>query len=106
MNYNEIFNEMTEDDSEILFQWQIMNQELAEPSSKRKGSIVGRRVVDGDFEAGHMKIFDDYFAEEPVYLDDQFERRFRMPSMLVVLATFNNAWRRAGILIMNLDQKP
>ncbi|XP_056685390.1 uncharacterized protein [Spinacia oleracea] len=34
--------------------------------------------ADGNREEGHNRLFNDYFAENPVYSDKQFRRRFRM----------------------------
>ncbi|EHS62743.1 uncharacterized protein PGTG_21209 [Puccinia graminis f. sp. tritici CRL 75-36-700-3] len=31
-----------------------------------------------DFEAGYNQLFTDYFAENPVYPDHLFQRRFQM----------------------------
>jgi hypothetical protein len=49
---------------------------FAEP--KRKGSIVGHKVIERDLASGHTRIFRDYFAENPVYPDNVFRRRFRI----------------------------
>ena len=46
---------------------------------KRGGSHLGRSPnIDRDFEAGHSRIYNDYFSNSPVYTDAMFERRFRM----------------------------
>jgi hypothetical protein len=43
--------------------------------------------VERSFSEGHARIFNDYFSIDPVYSDQVFERRFRMPRkmFLVVL---------------------
>ncbi|XP_075666073.1 uncharacterized protein LOC142635907 [Castanea sativa] len=37
-----------------------------------------RRYIDCNHLAGHKRLYDDYFAEEPVYPPNVFRRRFRM----------------------------
>ena len=37
-----------------------------------------RRYIDRNHLADHKKLYDDYFAEEPVYPPNLFRRRFRM----------------------------
>jgi hypothetical protein len=40
-----------------------------------RGSVMGRRVVRRQILAGHDKLFDDYFSDNPVYNADTFRRR-------------------------------
>lgn len=47
----------------------------AGPSSRRRGS---RRYIDRDLQAAHNQLWNDYFAEVPLYSDAMFRRRFRM----------------------------
>jgi len=47
----------------------------AGPSSRRRGS---RRYIDRDLQAAHNQLWNDYFAEVPLYSDAMFCRRFRM----------------------------
>ena len=37
-----------------------------------------RRYIDRNHLASHKRLYDDYFAEEPVYPPNLFRRRFRM----------------------------
>ncbi|XP_072064342.1 uncharacterized protein [Arachis hypogaea] len=39
---------------------------------------IPRRWINRDREAGHDRLFQDYFADEPMYNADIFRRRFRM----------------------------
>lgn len=41
-------------------------------------SVNSRRYINRDHEAGHAKLVAEYFAENPLYTDYQFRRRFRM----------------------------
>ncbi|KAL6842274.1 hypothetical protein ACP4OV_027922 [Aristida adscensionis] len=54
--------------------------------SKRKkkfrGSLLGRQNVPRDIMGGHDRIYLDYFAEQCVYIDKHFRRRFRMSKPL------------------------
>ena len=51
-----------------------------DPVKKHGGSLPGRRKnIDRNFAAGHDRIYQDYFSENPTYGNADFERRFRMP---------------------------
>ncbi|KAG2203138.1 hypothetical protein INT47_004945, partial [Mucor saturninus] len=52
--------------------------QLTEDTPKIGGSVPGRRYVNRNRVAGHQRLFDDYFFDDPVYTDQQFRRRFRM----------------------------
>ena len=52
--------------------------QLTEDTPKRGGSVPGRRYVNRNRAAGHERLFNDYFSDDPVYTDQQFRRRFRM----------------------------
>ncbi|XP_066162227.1 uncharacterized protein [Oryza sativa Japonica Group] len=45
---------------------------------KRGGSVIGHAVINRERLAGHRRLYNDYFSEEPTYLDVQFRHRFRM----------------------------
>ena len=45
----------------------------------RSGSSVNsRRYINRDHEASHAKLVAEYFAENPLYTEYQFRRRFQM----------------------------
>ncbi|DAZ93752.1 TPA: hypothetical protein N0F65_000595 [Lagenidium giganteum] len=43
------------------------------------GCTAGRKVVHRDRPSGHAQIMHDYFSRTPVYSDEVFQRRFRIP---------------------------
>ncbi|XP_012828553.1 PREDICTED: uncharacterized protein LOC105949785 [Erythranthe guttata] len=45
---------------------------------RRRGSVRGRRVIHRNRVEGHNRLYRDYFADNPVYHDVYFRRRFRM----------------------------
>ncbi|BAT16057.1 Os12g0169200 [Oryza sativa Japonica Group] len=45
---------------------------------KRGGSVIGHAVINRERLAGHRRLYNDYFSEEPTYLDVQFRRRREM----------------------------
>ena len=53
---------------------------------KRGGSVLGHAVINRERLAGHRRLYNDYFSEEPTYLDVQFRRRF--VAVLFVLSIF------------------
>ena len=49
---------------------------------KRGGSVQAREVVHRNKQQGHDKLFEDYFADNPVFGPVTFRRRFRMSKAL------------------------
>ncbi|XP_030941674.1 uncharacterized protein LOC115966610 [Quercus lobata] len=47
-----------------------------------------RRYIERNHLAGHRRLYDDYFAEEPVYPPNLFRRRFRMRRSLFLRILF------------------
>ncbi|CAN6295279.1 unnamed protein product, partial [Urochloa humidicola] len=61
----------------------ILLADLAENEPpKWGGSVPGHEVVRRNKQQANEKLFDDYFAEDPVYGPDTFRRRFRMSKRL------------------------
>src|ERR1044072_277268 len=69
--------------------WELVEEEFMDDSDEeqplenehksRSSSMPKRRtVVDRSREEGHNRLFNDYFSENPIYIDVQFRRRFRM----------------------------
>lgn len=60
---------------------QIQNLEAEAEKLKRPrpgGSKRGRKIIRRDFVAAYEKLWNDYFAETPVYSDIYFRRRYRV----------------------------
>ncbi|XP_058742570.1 uncharacterized protein LOC131615075 [Vicia villosa] len=64
---------MDNTDEELLLSM-LEKERQSGSSSKRKR----RSVIDRNREEGNIRLFNDYFSENPVYTDAQFRRRFRM----------------------------
>ena len=80
--FNDIKNWVTEhmiDDSDEQIGKMLLEEEdnVASSSNRKK-----RRHFKRDREAGHQRIFNDYFADNPVYPENIFRRRFRMSKAL------------------------
>ena len=65
------FRKLLDDDSN---EDEIIIKLLTGLTSQRKH----RRYIDRNHLAGHRRLYDDYFAKEPVYPPKLFRRRFRM----------------------------
>jgi len=68
----------SEDDQQNLvffLQLQQAAQELTPSASSPKGK---RRCINRDREQTHERLYRDYFADEPIYNEQHFRRRFRM----------------------------
>ena len=50
----------------------------AKMQARSGSSVNSRRYINRDHEAGHAKLVVEYFAENPLYTEYQFHRRFRM----------------------------
>ncbi|XP_058771943.1 uncharacterized protein LOC131645627 [Vicia villosa] len=78
-NLNKLFWEVIEEelmdntDEELLLSM-LEKERQSRNSSRRKR----RSVIDRNREEGHIRLFNNYFSENPVYTDAQFRRRFRM----------------------------
>ena len=55
---------------------------MSSPSPKPRAFYSKLPNINRDFEAGHQRLYRDYFAENPVYGPDFFRRRFRMTRCL------------------------
>ena len=65
------FRKLLDDDSD---ENEIIIKLLTGLTSQRKH----RRYIERNHLTGHRRLYDDYFAEEPVYPPNLFRRRFRM----------------------------
>jgi hypothetical protein len=52
---------------------QLLEEE--EDSKPRRGSVIGRQVIDRDRLSGHSRLMADYFVANPIYDEDFFHRR-------------------------------
>ncbi|XP_058725623.1 uncharacterized protein LOC131596903 [Vicia villosa] len=78
-NLNKLFWEVIEEElmdntDEGLLLSMLEKERQSRSSSRRKR----RSVIDRNCEEGHIRLFNDYFSENPVYTDAQFCRRFIM----------------------------
>ena len=75
-----------EDDSDVEDLLIIEGLREGSRRSKRKkkyhGSLPGRHNLPRDIAVGHDRIYRDYFAEQCVYPEKHFRRRFRMSKSL------------------------
>ncbi|KAL7150689.1 hypothetical protein ABFS83_05G131300 [Erythranthe nasuta] len=83
---NAFLTDSDSDDLEMLLE--AMEDEEVERERQRKhrrGSVPGRRVIHRNRVEGHNRLYRDYFADNPVYHDVYFRRRFRMNMLLQML---------------------
>ena len=72
------FRELLDDDSD---EDEIIIKLLTGSTPQRKH----RRYIERNHLAGHRRLYDDYFAKEPVYPPKLSQRRFRMRHSLFLL---------------------
>ncbi|XP_039141193.1 uncharacterized protein LOC120278465 [Dioscorea cayenensis subsp. rotundata] len=70
------------DDSEKKMCVLLQEWERWKKNESTSGLRRSRRHLNRDREARHEKLFNDYFADEPVYPGNVFRRRFRMRKAL------------------------
>ncbi|XP_058742343.1 uncharacterized protein LOC131614811 [Vicia villosa] len=78
-NLNKLFWEVIEEELMDNTDEELLLSKLEKERQSRSSSRRTRRsVIDRNREEGHIRLFNDYFSENPVYTDAQFRRRFRM----------------------------
>ena len=77
------------DDNTLMFTFQVVTAVVADKESnnqgwrtKYRGSILGHSIVNRNRKKGELKLYNDYFAENPKFTKSQFRRRFRMSRRL------------------------
>ena len=70
----------SDDDFEIITLLSLEEERLERErvSTSHHGSVPSRRFIQRDHEQGLQRLFQDYFAESPVYPSNVFRRRFQM----------------------------
>ena len=43
---------------------------------RHRGSVEGHRVINRDRQSGHVRLYRDYFSDDPTYGPNYFRRRF------------------------------
>jgi hypothetical protein len=77
------------DDDTPVFAFQVAITVVAEEESNNQGrrtgyrdSIPGHNIVNHNRKEGELRLYNDYFAENPKFTESQFRRRFRMSHRL------------------------
>ncbi|XP_038717267.1 uncharacterized protein LOC120010555 [Tripterygium wilfordii] len=71
-----VFDSSSDEELEEMLIFQAEQQRLER--MRASASRTPRLYIDRGFIEGHNRLFNDYFAENPVYPHDRFRRRFRM----------------------------
>ena len=68
-----------------MFAFQVATVVVVEEESnnqgqriKYHGSILGHNIINRNRKEGELRLYNDYFAENPKFIETQFQRRFRM----------------------------
>ncbi|CAK8570685.1 unnamed protein product [Lathyrus sativus] len=57
---------------------------MKEEASSSKRPRRQRRNIERNREEGHDRLFNDYFSETPVYMNEQFQRRYQMQKHVIL----------------------
>ena len=68
----------SDDDFEIIVLLALEEEQLEREraSTSHRGFVPGHRFIQHHHEQGHQRLFQDYFADSPVYPPNIFWRRF------------------------------
>jgi len=87
-NFN-FYDSFDFDDDTLVFAFQVAIVVVAEEESNNqgrrtryRGSILGHNIVNRNRKEGELRLYNDYFAENPKFTETQFRRRFRMSRRL------------------------
>ena len=68
------------DDNTLMFTFQVVTAVVADKESnnqgrrtKYRGSILGHSIVNRNRKEGELKLYNDYFAENPKFTKSKFE---------------------------------
>jgi len=85
-NFNDAFDF---DDDTLMFAFQVATAMVAKEESNNQGrrtkyrdSILGHNIVNRNRKECELRLYNDYFAENPKFTESQFQRRFRMSRRL------------------------
>jgi hypothetical protein len=73
----------SDDDDEINFVGNQILHRFSRPARKHGGSVPGHLVKYRDREGGHLKMYQDYLAEDSTFSPVDFRRRFVYSCLLV-----------------------
>lgn len=84
MDLEDVLNEMmdsssssSDDDDELYIAAAHVVSDIAN-SACHRGSVEGHHVLNRDRQSGHIRLYEDYFSDNPTYGPSYFRRRFRM----------------------------
>ncbi|XP_062224600.1 uncharacterized protein LOC133923188 [Phragmites australis] len=78
-----MFSSHSSDKEELLLLLAIEEEQAAAAGRSRQcGSVLGHTVIDHRHREGAARLYNDYFTDNPVYVDVLFRRRFRMTRRL------------------------
>jgi hypothetical protein len=82
------------DDGTPVFAFQVATVVVVEEESNNqwrrtryRGFILGHNIVNRNRKEGELRLYNDYFAENPKFTESQFQRRFRMSHCLFLRIT-------------------
>ena len=77
------------DDDTPVFAFQVATAVVTKEESNNqerrtgyRGSILGHNIVNRNKKEGELRLYNDYFAENPKFTESQFRRRFRISRRL------------------------
>ncbi|XP_028122728.1 uncharacterized protein LOC114319867 [Camellia sinensis] len=95
------FDESSSSDDDIIMmqlftaQQQRLQMLSLNQQTRRVSSTSGRRYINRESVKGDEQIYRDYFADNPVYPEEYFRRRFRMRRSLSIVATYEAVYLRS-----------
>ena len=86
---NEVVDSSSSDDDEFyIAAAHIVAMDIGNEPCHR-GFVEGHRVLHRDRQSGHVRLYQDYFSDDPTYEPNYFRRRFvRTPYFFSIMAPF------------------
>ena len=80
-----------------------MNADESDDETRHRGSVLGHRVLRRDRQAGHHRLYQDYFSDDPTYGHSYFRRRYVNNRIIWIIFFINPLYVSHHFLISGFE---
>ena len=80
-----------------------MNADESDDETRHRGSVLGHRVLRRDRQAGHHRLYQDYFSDDPTYGHSYFRRRYVNNGIIWIIFFINPLYVSHHFLISGFE---
>ena len=80
-----------------------MNADESDDETRHHGSVLGYRVLWRDRQAGHHRLYQDYFSDDPTYGHSYFRRRYVNNGIIWIIFFINPLYVSHHFLILGFE---